>query len=61
MKIRGVFVGVDTYKDPNIGHLQYAAADAYSLYRLFEANLDPNDRDVRLLTNDAAGAMAGSW
>jgi uncharacterized caspase-like protein len=54
MKIRGVFVGIDTYKDPNISRLQYAAADAHSLYRLFEANLEPNDRDVRLLTNGAA-------
>lgn len=54
MKLYGVFIGIDKYRDPMIRNLNFAKADAERFYDLFQQKIDPASRTLWLLTDEDA-------
>lgn len=49
-----IFVGIDSYSDPRISGLEYAAADARAFHDLASNALDPAETELHLLLNEQA-------
>ena len=49
-----VVVGINTYRDPEIGHLRYARADAETFAQLLNDRIDPSQRTVYVVLDREA-------
>jgi uncharacterized caspase-like protein len=58
MKLHGVFIGLDRYKDPDVPALQCAKADAERFASLVEDSLDPHERSIHCLLDADATRSA---
>ena len=52
--LRAVVIGINKYRDPNIGNLSYACADAEEFGRLLSEGIHPAERSVRVLLDAEA-------
>jgi uncharacterized caspase-like protein len=54
MKLFGVFVGINKYKDSRIRPLNFAARDAQHFYDVVNERIEKSERKTWLLTDEAA-------
>src|SRR5947209_1863099 len=53
-----VIVGIDSYKDPRISHLNCAVADASAFFDCIETSIPKSQANLYLLTNQEATLKA---